>query len=88
MVAAHLRLTPKELSERTGIQFEISQDGFDYMEAALIQSVSGRQFGLFRYQHSPIQRYTALVIQEGTENLTEALNDALQSLSIDTSEVI
>jgi hypothetical protein len=88
IVGCNLRMMPRELSERTGIVFENSQDDLDYMEAALIRNAAGKQFGLMRYLRSPRSDYTAMLINEKSQNVSDDVNDGLEALGVDTSLVI
>jgi hypothetical protein len=88
LIAAYLRVTPHDLSEQKRIHFEISNDGFDYMEAAFVACTGKSSFGLFRYLNAPARKYTAVVIRADTEKLSEDVNDALEILGVDSSEVI
>ena len=88
MVGCYMRIMPSELSRRTGIKFENSQDDLDYLEAALILNGNGKQFGLMRYLRSPRHDYTALLINEGTQDVTGDVNHGLEALGIQSREII
>jgi len=87
MEGAYLRWTPEELTQRLGITFQIEQDDLGPMDAALIAS-DGKQFGLMRLLQAPNPRYTALLINEKTLDVTGDVCDGLEALGIDSSEVI
>lgn len=78
---AVLNMEPKELSQRTGLQFEVTRDDLDYLQAALFQTAKGTQFALVRHQHSPSPG-TDLLANERTKDLNGALEEALAALSI------
>jgi hypothetical protein len=88
LVAANLKMTPKEIADRLGVVFEQTNDGFDDMEAALLVCENGKQFGLFRYENSPSRNYCALVVREDTHTLALAVNDALDALDLTKEDVI
>ena len=88
LVAGHLAITPQELRNRTGIEFERAEGDLGEMEVAVLQSQDRRQFGLFRYIDSPRKDYTAIMIDERCTDVTAVLNDVMQSLGIRSSEFI
>lgn len=88
LLAAYLKPTPSDLKEKIGMEFELKTGDLGEIEVAVFSRLDGKIFGLFRYLNSPRKDYTALVIREDTHNLSEDVNDALEALSLKSSDVI
>lgn len=88
LVVGYIRLIPAEVEKRTGLHFTWTSGDLGPMEALIAETISGQKFGLFRHKNAPIQEHTSIVIREPTENVTLALDDVLDSLGIETKEMI
>jgi hypothetical protein len=84
---ALLALEPGEISERTGLKFETTRDELDYLQAALFRTSGGTQFALARHQHAPIPG-TEIVVNERTNDLSAALEEAISVLGFDVTELV
>jgi hypothetical protein len=83
---AVLALEPKEITERTGLKFETTRDDLDYLEGALFSTAKGMQAALVRHHHAP-NPGTALLVNERTNDLNMALEDALAALGFDVTDL-
>jgi hypothetical protein len=83
---ATLKLEPAEITRRLGVQFEITRDDLDELDAAVISSGSGRQFALVRHRHQP-EPGTDILTNERSSNLGADLRDALRVLKFDPNEL-
>lgn len=79
-------LEPTELTARTGIKFEVTRDDLDYLQAAIFETPTGGKFALIRHQHAP-NSGTELLVDEKTENLRLALDEAMSVLEMNPSEL-
>jgi hypothetical protein len=86
---AGLRLLPDEITRRFGIAFvdEDALDGLGPMRGAVIQTDSGRRFGLVHYLQAPVKG-TALWTYKHSLDLAGDLHDFLQSLGIRKDEIM
>jgi hypothetical protein len=76
-------LTPKQISDLTGIRFDTAREGdFDYVLGALLETPGGKQFSLRRYYHSPFQGRTELIGSESSQNRKLDLAEFLEALQI------
>lgn len=83
---ATLNLEPSEITSRLGLRFETSKDDLDELEAAVVSTVSGRQFALVRHRHQP-QPGTDVLVNEGSSDLEADLRGVLAALHFGASEL-
>jgi len=78
---ATIRSGPSEISKKLGIAFEETEDDLDALQAAVIRTTSGRQFGLVRHRHQLMEGVDILTDEHSTD-LTRDLHDAMGFLQI------
>src|SRR3954465_5562894 len=83
---ALLRLEPAEISRRCGITFEPDRDDLDALLVAAIESPTGRQFGLARYERAPSPG-TELLVHEQSADFKAELLEALGLLRLRTEDL-
>lgn len=82
-VFAVFALSPKEITQLTGIQFDTAREGdFDYVRAALLVTDSGQQFSLRCYFRGPLPNLTELVGSERSKDMQGDLKKFLEALEI------
>jgi hypothetical protein len=86
-VIGYTRLTPNQISDRTGLIFEQSSGDLGPMDALAGLSCRNMPFGLYRLRNAPIRDHTTIVVSDKTTNITQALEDILESLGILTNEL-
>lgn len=86
-VIGYTILDPKQISDRTGLVFEQSNGDLGPMDALAGLSRSGMPFGLYRLLNAPIQGHTTIVVSDQITDITQALEDVLESLGVLTSEL-
>ena len=84
---ALLRLSPDALAERFGISFVDECDDLDRYKGALIESDSGRRFGLVCYLHAPVHG-VAVWANEHSKDLVAELADFKSALPIDPTDYL
>lgn len=85
---ALLRLTPHAITERFGIAFEDGRDDLDELQAALIESDSGRKFGLVYYLGAPEPRGTAVWANELCTDLSAEFASFAATLPIPLDDFV
>lgn len=82
-VFAVFTLSPKEITQLTGIQFDTAREGdFDYVRAALLVTDSDVQFSLRCYFRGPFPNLTELVGSERSKDMQGDFKIFLEALEI------
>jgi hypothetical protein len=87
---AYIGATPRELCLSHGIQFSYHEGtwGLGDVEDALLETHSGRLFGLIRYPEAPRTDYTAILVDEKLEDATEHVDEIMCDLELQSFEMI
>ncbi len=88
-VLAVYALSPEQISQLTGIQFDTAREGdFDYVLAALLLTHGGRQFALRCYHRGPFPNRTELVGSERSRSPDEDVKEFLEALGIPRAHLL
>ncbi len=88
--AAALRAIPRDLTLSRGIQFEYDEGGFGLgdLEIALLQTQSGKPYGLIRYLEAVKKNYTMIWVEEKLIDATPLVNEIMCDLELRSSDMI
>ena len=76
-------LNMAQITERTGINFEITRDGLDYCKAALLSTIEGdEQFALRCYYRGPRPNVTQLIGPERSANHEKDMQRFIDALGL------
>ena len=85
---AAIAATPRDLCLSHGIEFEYDEaEGLGDVELAMLETHSGRQFGLIRYPQSPRNDFTVLLVDEKLDDVTDVVNEIMCDLELPSSSM-
>jgi len=87
-VFAVIALSPSELTETRGIQFETMRDDLDYCKGALLELPDGQQFALRSYFRGPNPDKTELLGDEHSKDAAKDTRRFLSALGMDKNLVL
>lgn len=91
MPVAFLPMIPRDLCLSHGIQFEYDEcegQGLGEAELAALETHSGSPYILLRYPQAPRPNYTAILVNERLDDVTDILNEILGDLEFRSEDVL
>ncbi len=86
-VLAYIEKSSKELELIFDLQFEKTNDDLDYCDIALLETDSGQLFMLKHYERAPGPKHTYIFGNERSKNPKRDLDEILEALTLNYSEV-
>lgn len=83
---AYISLTPEELAQRYGIQFQDSFDTLDHLQIAFLRLASGHRIALIHHR-SLSEDQTGIFVDHADWRRSDFLDDVLRMLNIGPDEL-